>query len=33
MRDTKYLESFQKTLEKKFKEMNLFKNLMVLKNM
>jgi hypothetical protein len=27
MRDTKYLESFQKKLEKKFKEMNLFKNL------
>lgn len=27
MRDTKYLESFQRAIEKKIKEMNLFKNL------
>ena len=27
MRDTKFLEAFQKKVEKKFKEMNIFKNL------
>ena len=27
MRDTKLLESFQKKVEKKLKEMNIFKNL------
>ena len=27
MRDIKYLESFKKKAEKKFKEMNIFKNL------
>ena len=27
MRDTKFLEAFQKKAEKKFKEMNIFKNL------
>jgi hypothetical protein len=27
MRDTKVLEAFKKTVERKFKEMNIFKNL------
>jgi len=27
MRDTKLLEAFKKTVERKFKEMNIFKNL------